>query len=287
MRRRSFNNYLKIQHVGSLRRLRPAIRAQSATRQVLSALWRYPLKPKARQALLRPLDHPQALKSRAQVDDAIDCVLGLGLHPHKGAEKNWDFLAAFSAILQRHRPQDVVLDFGSGLRSVILEWLHLYGYRHLHASDLNVIPRREGWIRYTQQDLEQTTYPDAFADVITCLSVVEHGVNTTRMLAEASRVLRPNGLLLLSTDYWCEALDLKSVYDELGPVYIFSSDMLHAQLIAPASQFGLRVIGTPDLTCGDPVVERPQVPSIHQRYTFYFLAYERMTNEANHLTSMR
>ena len=151
LRRYSFNTHLKIQHVGSLRRLRPTARAQSAASQVLSALWRYPLKPMAQQALLRPLDHPQALKNRAQVDDAIDCVLRLGLSAHKGAEKNWDFLAAFSAIVQRRRPSDVVLDFGSGQRSVILEWLHLYGYRHLHASDLSIKPRREGRIDYTSR----------------------------------------------------------------------------------------------------------------------------------------
>lgn len=274
LKRRFFNAYLKIQHVGSRRRIHAAGRLAGYV-QAAQALMKYPLSPSAAQAYLRPLAHPQPLKTWAQVEDSLECVLNLGLPAHKGREKNWDFLAAFSAIMQRGQPQDVIVDLGSGNRSVILEWLHLYGYTRLHGCDLIAVPRREGHIEYTRQDLEQTTYPEGFADVVTCLSVIEHGVNPAKMLAESSRLLKPGGLLLISTDYWCQPRDLTGVRDELGPVYVFSPQTLQTQLLAGTAQHGLDIIGTPDFACGELVVNRPTVPELHRQYTFYFLKYKK------------
>lgn len=274
LKQRFFNAYLKIQHVGSRRRGQTAGRL-SGYLQVAQALIQYPLSATTAQAYLRPLSQPQPLKTWAQVEDSFACVLNLGLPAHKGREKNWDFLAAFSAIVERGKPQDVIVDLGSGNSSVILEWLHLYGYHHLHGCDLIVAPRRDGRIEYTQQDLEKTTYPDGFADVVTCLSVIEHGVNPAKMLAESSRLLKPGGLLLISTDYWCETRDLTGVRDELGQVYVFSPHALQTQLLAKAADYGLEVVGTPDFACGDAVVNRPNVPELHRQYTFYFLKYKK------------
>lgn len=274
LKQRFFNAYLKIQHVGSRRRVHAAGRLAGYV-QAAQALVKYPLSPQSAQAYLRPLAHPQPLKTWAQVEDSLECVLNLGLPAHKGREKNWDFLAAFSAIIQSSQPQDVIVDLGSGKSSVILEWLHLYGYTRLYGCDLIVEPHRDGHIEYTQQDLEKTTYPDDFADVVTCLSVIEHGVNPAKMLAESSRLLKPGGLLLISTDYWCQPRDLTGVRDELGQVYIFSPQTIQTQLLADAAQYNLEVVGTPDFECGEPVVNRPHVPELHRQYTFYFLKYKK------------
>lgn len=275
IRRFFFRQYLVIQH--GLHRV-PGESAGRLTRygRALRGLVTYPLPRDRALSLCEAPTHPQPLKTRAQVDDSYRRALALGLKPHKAPEKNWDFLNAFSLVLARQRRADVVVDMGVGdAGSVILNWLALYGYRQLHGCDLYVTPHRTGPIRYTRQDIEQTAYPDNFADVITCLSVIEHGVDMTRFLPECRRVLKPGGLLVISTDFWCEPLDLAGVEDELGPVRIFTPDDIRRDVLDVAASCGLQVVGEPDFACGEPVVNRPSVPAIDRRYTFYTLHAER------------
>jgi SAM-dependent methyltransferase len=242
---------------------------------VLQSLFKYPLPRNQVLHYCPVLTHPQPLKTWAQVEASYQNALASGLIPHKAREKNWDFLNAFGLIMARQRRDDVIVDMGTGSgSSVILRWLALYGYRNLHGCDLYVTPHTEGHIRYTVQNIEHTEYPEDFADVITCLSVIEHGVHLEPFLAECRRILKPGGLLILSTDYWCEPLNVEGVRDELGPVYIYAPDTIRS-VVEIAGRCGLRVIGEADFTCGDPVVRRPSVPEIHQKYTFYCLHFER------------
>lgn len=271
LNRHAHRIYLKLLHVAAVNRVHRAPWLVRVLR-VIPSLWRYPLADTAARPFLLTIDHPQPLKQWAQVEDALERVLTLGLPAHKGREKNWDFLAAFSLIMNRNRREDVVVDMGSGPTSVILQWLDLYGYRHLHGNDLQLPERREGHVDYRVQNIEQTTYPDAFADVITCLSVIEHGVNMQRFLAECWRVLKYNGLLIISTDFWCDTRDLQGISDELGAVHLADPTTI-AEIITLAEKIGFRVAGTADFDCGEPVVRRPNVPRLHQRYTFYFLHF--------------
>jgi SAM-dependent methyltransferase len=58
---------------------------------------------------------------------------------------------------------------------------------------------------------EQTPLPDGVADVIVCADVIEHVIDPRLLLAEARRLLRPGGTLLLSTPnmgYWLSRLRL-------------------------------------------------------------------------------
>ena len=97
-----------IHAVGVSNRFQSASRLNSYAR-IVTGFLRYPLSiNNADQYLLR-LDHPQALKTSDQVETCFDNVLALGLPAHKGKEKNWDFLVAFSLILDRKQPQDCVL----------------------------------------------------------------------------------------------------------------------------------------------------------------------------------
>lgn len=190
-----FNQYLKLHAVGVHNRFLPSSHLINYGRAV-SALWHYPLPRAEAMRYLSPINHPQALKTQEQVQASFAKVWALGLPAHKGKEKNWDFLAAFSLILGCGQLDDCIVDLGCGTTSVILEWLHLYGYTKLHACDLVVQPHQTGHINYTRQNLEHTSYPDHSADVVTCLSVIEHGVNITALLRECRRLLKPGGCSL-------------------------------------------------------------------------------------------
>ncbi|WP_119065355.1 class I SAM-dependent methyltransferase [Aggregatilinea lenta] len=274
LQRYSYRRYLALQ-AGLFVRRGEAVSRPARWSRALRAFFKYPLTQDRARPFLSFPDHPVALKMREEVVESNRRVDALGLVPHKALEKNWDFLNAFSAILLRDRLDDVVVDMGSGRNSVILRWLALYGYKRLYGCDLIAEPHVEGPVEYTVQNIEQTNYPDHFADVITCLSVIEHGVDTVRFLAECERLLKPGGLLIISTDYWQTPLDLEGVEDELGPVHIFSAESLKAALFDPAEQGGLRVAGQPDFTCDQPVVARPSVPQIDGKYTFYFMRFQK------------
>lgn len=61
--------------------------------------------------------------------------------------------------------------------------------RHYHSPGLS----------FSIADSEQIACPDGSFDLAVCFEVVEHVADARRLLAEARRILKPNGILLLST----------------------------------------------------------------------------------------
>ncbi|GEM_PF-274259 len=271
----AYNTFLRARFIGSQKRAQGwgTLRAMW---EVLQAQTHYPLAHASAVNQLPGGLSPRPLQTTAEIEDAYKRVIALGLTPHKAREKNWDFLHAFSLVVQRNRRQDVVIDLGSGTSSVILDWLHLYGYTQLYGCDLIAPDMRRGHIQYSRQDLEKTFYAEGFADVVTCLSVIEHGVNLPNLIKECRRLLKTGGLLIVSTDYTCQTIDLTGVRDELGAVHLFTPSTME-DLVYLASQQGFISLGRADYTCGDVGIHRPNVPAIDGRYTFYFAAFQRST----------
>jgi SAM-dependent methyltransferase len=195
-----------------------------------------------------------ALRTDSQVDAARQEIVACGLPPHGERPKNWDLLVALGTILERVGRQGAVLEMGAPRYSRLLPWLFLYGYRDLHGIDL-VFERswRAGPIRYEPMDLTATTYPGGRFDAIACLSVVEHGVEVEAYLREAARLLRPGGVLVTSTDYWCAPVETGGAVAYGVPIRVFGPADLAGWLEIAAAN-GLRPTGTPDYTCGDKVV---------------------------------
>jgi len=215
-----------------------------------------------------------SLKQDRDVATTLTTLCQLGLVPHEGREKNWDAFRAYSFILTHGDRRTAVLDMGSATYGVILPWLHLYGWRDLHGCDLSFAqPFHRANIQYTRQNIEHTNYPAARFDFVTCLSVIEHGVNLERFFREASRVLKPGGHLLLSTDYWCEPLLTEARYDPVYdcPLKLFSKEDVPL-LLRTASAFGFRPTEPIDPSCEEKVVYWERVDL---RYTFLFLAFSR------------
>ncbi|MDX2035399.1 MAG: class I SAM-dependent methyltransferase [Isosphaeraceae bacterium] len=118
--------------------------------------------------------------------------------------KSWDVAHAVEEIerfaLDRATP---ILDMGC-FNSEVVYVLHRLGYTEIHGCDLNPSCRWMPFfpsIRYRLADLTKTPYADRSMGVITCLSVVEHGVPIEPFVDEVARLLRPGGLFLFTTDY--------------------------------------------------------------------------------------
>jgi SAM-dependent methyltransferase len=194
------------------------------------------------------------LKSRAEVDAALAEAAACGLPVHPGDEKNWDLLVALGSILSATSRRDAVLEMGATHYTKLLTWLYLYGYRRLVGIDL-VTPHDvvDGPIQSYRMDLTRTTFKSGAFSAIACLSVIEHGVAFDEYIAEAWRLLRPGGVLVTSTDFWCAPLDTEGKEAYGTPVRIFQpADM--RSLLDTADRAGFRLDASFDLTCGDQVV---------------------------------
>jgi SAM-dependent methyltransferase len=194
------------------------------------------------------------LRTRGQGAAARQALTDAGLHPHPDEPKNWDALLALGLILDRFPPTARVLDAGATLYSRLLPWLYLYGYRRLHGVDLTFEePVEMGPIRYEGMDLTATSFEPRSFDAIACLSVIEHGVPIEAYLREAARLLRPGGLLITSTDFWCEPL-LTGGKEAYGvAAHVFTPAEIEA-CIAEGRRHGLRLTRRLDLRCEDKVV---------------------------------
>lgn len=118
--------------------------------------------------------------------------------------KSWD-VANVLAIAERRIPQHdaPILDLGC-YNSAILWVLHRRGFGPLFGCDLNPLCRwMPYWnhIRYETADLTHTSYPDHSYSLISCLSVIEHGVPIDALVSEVTRLLKPGGIFVFTTDY--------------------------------------------------------------------------------------
>src|SRR5579863_10389519 len=86
----------------------------------------------------------QALISRGKWHAATEQVRQMGLPSHVTPAKNWDSLAALSAILNSTTSRANILDAGGEKYSQILFWLYLYGYRNLTCINL-AFDRTTNW----------------------------------------------------------------------------------------------------------------------------------------------
>lgn len=217
-----------------------------------------------------------ALLDKAEVTAASKLVSAMGLPWHHDPQKNWDTLKCLMHVLSDGCQRAPVLDAGSS-RSVIGSWLSVLGFEEVHACDLRKKDgdffQRHG-IRFSVQDLTRTSYPDGFFQAVTCISVIEHNVDLPRFCVEMRRILRPGGLLLVSTDYWSEPIDCSGIYPygpEGGEMRVFSGSDLQ-RFVEVAADHDLEICSPFDPTTREKAIRWDRVD---REYTFAFLAFRR------------
>lgn len=239
----------------------------------------YRLYLKYRHGAGRPRGTPNApwqnavLKSRREWEDALGQVRSLRLPPHIDEVKNWDHLAALDCVLKNTDRSAHVLDAGAELYSPLLPWLFLYGYGRLTGINLTFrLPVNRGPIRYEYGDITGTKFEANAFDAIACLSVIEHGVDLHAYFEETSRILKPGGLLITSTDYCDNPIDTlnKEMYGKSA--HIFSRGEIAAALDA-ANRFGLEPTDRIDLDCKEMTINRDGLD-----YTFLIFTLRKIAN---------
>jgi hypothetical protein len=214
------------------------------------------------------------LRNESQVATSIAQLRALGLPLASDPPKNWDGLAALHLILKNTRRTARIFDAGGEHYSMILPWLWLYGYRRLIAGNIAFTTRTTlGAIVYEHVDITGTAYPDRHFDAVTCLSVIEHGVDLCRYFAEMSRIIAPGGLLITSTDYWEMPVDTRGQCAFGVPIRIFTRAEIVAAL-ALARGFGFELLAEPDLSVAERVVHwKPY--DLHYTFVIFSLRKQR------------
>jgi SAM-dependent methyltransferase len=199
------------------------------------------------------------LKTKKELEQANKLVQFLSFPPHPTPEKNWDSITALKCILENVSQNGRVLDAGATIDSVILPWLFAFGYKHLHAMNLDIKKEiKRGRIHYKQGDITSSYFVDDFFDAIICQSVIEHGVNENKFLHEMLRILKNGGVLFISTDYWEEPINTSGIRAFGAPYTIFSPDTIN-NFLEKARDAGFIWENPSDLHCAEKLITWDQV----------------------------
>jgi len=195
-----------------------------------------------------------------------------GLRPIGDLKKSWDVQKTVALIEHRVPRDGRILDLGA-INCEILGILHRMGYQDLVGIDLDPkvieMPFPDK-IQYKVGNFLASDLPDASFDAITSISVIEHGFNGPALLAEISRLLKPGGIFIASTDYWEDKLDTSGKQAFGLDWRIFSADELRA-FFQDAERYGLRVTGELNFAGGDRLIEWND-----RKYSFVWFALEKI-----------
>ena len=225
----------------------------------------------------------EILLTKNDINNSSEIVNRLGLQSHHDRQKNWDTLKSLSGIIQNSNPCDnlSILDIGTGSKPTILKWLRavlpesqLWGCDREASLNASI---KEMNINFCAKDITEANFGCEQFNFVTCISVIEHGVDTKLLFKEISRVLKKNGLAFISTDYWDTGIDTSGKFPyglQYGEMKVFSQKELEA-LISEAKEEGLLLIGdNVDLSCNEKAVYWERMD---EKYTFAFLCFEKVS----------
>ncbi|MFF5178801.1 methyltransferase domain-containing protein [Micromonospora sp. NPDC000316] len=113
---------------------------------------------------------------------------------------HWLAEARAALVPPADRPDAILVDLGCGA-GLLAPHLAGKGYRHV-GVDLTrsaLLQAAERGVRVVQGDATAVPLPDGCADVVSAGELLEHVPDWRRAVAEACRLLRPGGLLVLDT----------------------------------------------------------------------------------------
>ena len=185
--------------------------------------------------------------------------------------KSWDILKTVSYIESNIGKQDSVLDIGA-YASEILCILHRLGYTNLTGIDLNLKVKNMPFAKsvcYEVGDMLHTPFSEGAFSAITAISVIEHGFDSDKLLHEISRLLKPEGVFIVSFDYWPNKIDTSNERMFDMDWRIFSKDEVN-QFLKDAERFQLFPESNTNFD-----IQVPAISWANRQYTFAWLALKK------------
>jgi SAM-dependent methyltransferase len=154
--------------------------------------------------------------------------------------KSWDVLKTVEFIENNVPRSASILDLGA-FASELPCILHKLNYSNVVGIDLNPNVRNMPYassVRYEVADFMHTSFPNECFDLITAISVIEHGFSGHGLLRELSRLLRPGGHFIASFDYWPDKINTDGITIFGMEWRIFSAQEVRA-FVQDAKEYGL------------------------------------------------
>ena len=187
-------------------------------------------------------------------------------------QKSWDVLRTVQFVEQHVGKAAPILDLGAYSSEILLSLCKM-GFSDLSGIDFDPgvtrMPNRES-IKYLTGDFTQTAFPPETFGAITAISVIEHGFCGPRMFGEISRLLKPGGYFVGSTDYWPEKVDTSGVALYGVDWTVFSKDEL-LKFIEEAGKYGLVPVGELNFEASERTISW-----LKRNYTFAWFAFQKV-----------
>lgn len=131
-------------------------------------------------------------------------------------------------------------------------------------------------VEYIQGDLMNTPYENNSFDVITVLSVIEHEVSFEKLAKECSRLLKKDGNLYITFDYWNPKVDTTDVGTKLyGLTWTILDKIDVNNLVTALKNEGLVLSSEIDWTTNETVVNPQFYAPYGKKYTFGILHFKK------------
>ena len=225
----------------------------------------------------------KVLQNWGEVGDSVLSIQRLGLPLHSTAQKNWDHAILLSELKSVSHDSPII-DLGCD-EGFTLNFLKLAGYEDLYGLDLNISwraraaqlvrmwrrrslkpPYHLGRASITKTPFEAGRFAAAFS-----VSTIEHGVEKPAFLKEAARILKPGGLLFVTTDYWQERIPTPESFRAYGQSWEIACRDDIAQFLKSAAAVGL----SPRASCEIPACSQRTVRWGDAEYTFIAMLFRK------------
>lgn len=225
------------------------------------------------------------LQTRAEIDNCTQFLKVNNLVEHALGCKNWDL-----AKIVPYLGNGNILDMGC-IGSHILDnvaRLNLTGLRYgvdLMFKPEDIDDSAGSWnnastpkvpgCKFFQSDLMKTPFDNDTFQCITCLSVIEHGVDFDLLASECSRLLSHGGKLFITYDYWDPKVDTKEMklYDLRWNILDKNAVL---SLVNACSKNGLHLSEPIDWATQDQVINPNYNSPSNVSYTFGILLFTKI-----------
>lgn len=209
------------------------------------------------------------LRSRSEIERCTEYLKKNGLVSHAVICKDWEIAHIIADLSEGH-----LLDMGSS-DSYILKNAVIKGVKgEKFGIDLRTPNVPLASVNYIEGDLMEVPLPDEYFQNITCLSVIEHEVNIKRFAAETARLLKHEGKLYVTFDYWEPKVKADMKLYGLEWNILDKEDVL--MLIAECAQRGLQLVEEIDWTLGKAVINEEYCAPAKVGYTFGMLVFQKI-----------